>query len=312
MPKQKREETGSLLKSERQKLQRLYTHGPAAYGSVRNLSKSSKLPVSKVRQFLHSKGFYTKFTLITRKFRRMRAFARYKNEIWCMNLAYVDKLAKTKRGIKYLLVRQDVFDKTIDVRGLKTKDSEEALRAFTQMITTRKRPQKIWVDKGKEFAGEFRKFCDREGIRIYSTMSETKAAFAERAIRSLKNVLYRYIGDYGYKYNHRLPQFGTTLNTRRNRSIDMKPSNVKNSDLMSVLYCKPIRDFNKPKFHVGHRVRISKRDLPFRKGYKPQFTNEIFKIVALATNKPPTYNLQDEQGEVIKGKVYEKELIRVI
>ena len=54
------------------------------------------------------------------------------------------------------------------------------------MITKRKRPQKIWVDKGKEFAGEFKKFCDREGIQIYSTMSETKAAFAERAIRSLK------------------------------------------------------------------------------------------------------------------------------
>ena len=61
----------------------------------------------------------------------MRAFARYKNEIWCMDLAYVDKLAKDNRGIKYFLVRQDVFDKTIDVRGLKTKDSKEALRAFT-------------------------------------------------------------------------------------------------------------------------------------------------------------------------------------
>ena len=46
--------------------------------------------------------------------------------------------------------------------------------------------------------------------------------------------------------------------------------------------------------------------------YKLQFTNEIFKIVALATRKPPTDNIQDEQSEVIKGKFYEKELIRVI
>ena len=143
-------------------------------------------------------------------------------------------------------------------------------------------------------------------------MSETIAAFAERAYRSLENVLYRYIEDYGYKYIHKLPQFVTTLNTRRNRSIDMKPSNVENSDFMSVLYSKPIRDFNKPKFKVGYRVRISKQDLPFRKGYKPQFTNEIFENVALATRKPPTYNIQDEQGEVIKGKFHEKELIRVI
>ena len=159
---------------------------------------------------------------------------------------------------------------------------------------------------------KLKSFVTEKEYRFYSTMSETKVALAERAIRSLKNVLYRYIEDYGYKYIHKLPQFITTLNTRRNISIDMKPSNVKNSDFMSVLYSKPIRDFNKPKFHVGHRVRISKQDLPFRKGYKPQFTNEIFKIVALATRKPPTYNIQDEQGEVIKGKFYEKELIRVI
>ena len=92
----------------------------------------------------------------------------------------------------------------------------------------------------------------------------------------------------------------------------MKPSIVKNSDFKSLLYNKPIRDFNKSKFQVGYRVRFSKQDLPFRKGYKPQFTNEFFKNVALATRKLPIYNIQDEQGEVIKGKFYEKELIRVI
>ena len=43
------EEAGSFSKYERQKLRRLYTQGGAAYGSVRNLSKASMLPVSKVR-----------------------------------------------------------------------------------------------------------------------------------------------------------------------------------------------------------------------------------------------------------------------
>ena len=47
----KAKERGSwaLSKSERQKLQRLYTQGGAAYGSVRNLVKASNLSVSKVR-----------------------------------------------------------------------------------------------------------------------------------------------------------------------------------------------------------------------------------------------------------------------
>ena len=94
MPKLKKEEAGSLSKYERQNLQRLYTQGAAAYGSVRNLTKTNRLPVSKVRQFLHSTASYTKFTLAARKFKRMRAFARLKNEIWCMDLAYVAKLEK--------------------------------------------------------------------------------------------------------------------------------------------------------------------------------------------------------------------------
>ena len=274
-----------LSKYERQKLQRLYTQGAAAYGSVRNLAKASRLPVSKVRQFLHSKDSYTKVTLAARKFKRMRAFARFRNEMWCMDLAYVDKLAKENNGIKYLLVRQDLFDRTVNAKGMKTKDSQETMKAFSSMITKRNRPKKIWVDKRTEFAGAFKKFCTAEGIQVYSTMSKTKAAFAERTKRSLKNILYRYMGDFGYKYIHKLPQFIATLNSRRNSSIDMRPNTVKNCDFMSILYSKTLREFKKPAFKIGDRVRISKYDLPFRKGYKPQFTREVFEIVAIATKK---------------------------
>ena len=110
MPNLKREEARSLSKSERQKLQRLYTQGGAAYGSVRNIVKASNISVSKVRQFLPSKPSYTKFTLVTQKFKLMKAFARFKNEIWCIDLVYVDKLVKDNNGVKYLLVRQDLFD----------------------------------------------------------------------------------------------------------------------------------------------------------------------------------------------------------
>ena len=81
MTKLKREEAGSLSKSERQILQKVYTQGSAGFVSVRNLVKASNLSALKVRQFLHSKRFCTKFTLATQKFKRITAFARFKNEI---------------------------------------------------------------------------------------------------------------------------------------------------------------------------------------------------------------------------------------
>ena len=57
---------------------------------------------------------------------------------------------------------------------------------------------------------------------------------------------------------------------------------------------------------------MSKYDLPFRKGYRPQFTKEVSEIVAISSRKPPTTTIKEEQDEIIPGKFYQKELITVI
>ena len=68
---------------------------------------------------------------------------------------------------------------------MKTKESQETVKAFSAMITKRNRPKKTWVDKGTEFAGTFKKFCAAEWIQVYSTLSETT-----RLMRLLLNVQY--------------------------------------------------------------------------------------------------------------------------
>ena len=112
-------------------------------------------------------------------------------KFWCVNLACVDKLAKDNNGVKYLLVRQDLFDRTVDAKGAKTKDSKETVKTFSEMITKKNRPKKNWVAQCTEFAGEFKKFCSADGLKNHSTMSDTKAAFAERTKCSPRNFLYR-------------------------------------------------------------------------------------------------------------------------
>ena len=76
-------------------------------------------------------------------------------------------------------------------------------------------------------------------------MRETKAAFAERAIQSLKHIIYRYIEDHGEKFIHKLPQFVSTMNCRVNRSIGKSPRDVKKTDFLSILYNKPLTRFRK-------------------------------------------------------------------
>ena len=205
-----------------------------------------------------------------------------------MDFAYVDILAKENNGVHYLLFRLDVFDRTVNPEGMKTNDSRETVKAFSSMVTKGNQPTKIWVDKGTEFAGAYKKFCAAEGIQVYSTLNETKAAFAERTIRSLKNIIYQYMEEFRYKYLERLTQFITILNSRRNSSIEMRPNTVKNCDFMSILCSKHLREYKKPTFKTADRFRTSKYDLPFRQGFKPQFTREVFEIVATATRKSPT------------------------
>ena len=122
----------------------------------------------------------------------------------------------------------------------------------------------------------FGKLCKAERIQNYSKMSKTKAAFADRTIRSLKSIDYRYMEDNEYKYIHKMSQSVTTVNSRRNCSIDLIPKNLKKSEFLSVLYSKPQRELRKPKFKLRDRFRISKYDLLFRRGFKPRFTQEVF------------------------------------
>ena len=130
MPRKKIEETGFLSKSEKTKLQRLYSSGKAAYGSLKNLQKASNLSKSKVEKFRQA----------NRKFDRLSAFAKHINEIWCMDLAFVDKLATLNNGVKYLLVSIDVFSRLVRVQPMKSKEAKETVCAFENSVRTGKLP----------------------------------------------------------------------------------------------------------------------------------------------------------------------------
>ena len=72
----------------------MYTKGHAAYGSVKNRQKSTKLKPSKVKLFLEGKNTHTKHRKYRKRFPTLTVGAYDINEIWPLDLAYVDKLAK--------------------------------------------------------------------------------------------------------------------------------------------------------------------------------------------------------------------------
>ena len=64
-----------------------------------------------------------------------------------------------------------------------------------------------------------------------------------------------------------------------------------------------------PSLKIGEFVRIAKVSTSFSKGYKPQFTDEICKVIDIKTTIPRvSFELEDRNGEKIFGKFYPEEL----
>ena len=167
MPKRKTEELGSLSKSEKVSLNRLFSRGRAEYGSVRNLSKASGLSKKKVEHFLQTKSSNTKFGPPIRRFRRLQAFSKYINEIWCVDLAFVDKLVSQNKGVKYLLVAVDVFSRFVRVQTMKTKYAKVNLQAFKKMISQKKTFLKNFGLIRERNMGEFsKKFARKKALKF--------------------------------------------------------------------------------------------------------------------------------------------------
>ena len=63
-----------------------------------------------------------------------------------------------------------------------------------------------------------------------------------------------------------------------------------------------------PIFRVRDHVRISKYKNVFKKGYKPNWSEEIFIAKKIKYTVPWTYVISDLNGEKIVGSFYEKEM----
>ena len=59
------------------------------------------------------------------------------------------------------------------------------------------------------------------------------------------------------------------------------------------------------------RLTLKKRRT-FKKGYLPNWTEEIFIICKRITKERPIYKLTDDSGEIQEGSFYEEELQKVI
>ena len=212
-------------------------------------------------------------------------------------------------GYTFLLLVIDTFSKYGYLIPLKNKKGETVANALKDIFKKRK-PEKLWTDKGKEFYNKDVK----DLVELYSTENEEKSSIAERWVRTIKEKMWKYFTDNNtYKYIDVLPDLVEDYNKTVHSSTKLTPIDAsKKKNELTVwrnLYPDRYKKYNiTPKFSVGDEVRITKKKKVFEKGYTTRWTEEIFTIKEIQDTNPVTYKLTDLKGEEIEGTFYEPEL----
>ena len=231
------------------------------------------------------------------------------DKIWAADLADMTAFKDYNDGYTFLLLVIDTFSKYGWIIPLKNKKGETVADALKDIFEKRK-PEKLWTDKGTEFKNKNVKKL----IEIYSTENEEKSSIAERWIRTMKEKMFKYFTDNNtYKYIDVLPDLVEDYNNTVHSSTKLTPidASKKKNELTVWRNLYPDRYKTSrlnPKFSVGDEVRITKKKKDFEKGYTTRWTEEIFTIKEIRETNPITYKLEDLQGEEIKGTFYEPEL----
>ena len=135
------------------------------------------------------------FKPIIRKFKKRTVYSGFKDNIWGADLAYMQLMGKFNNGFRFLLCVIDVFSKYAWVVPLKDKKGVSIVDAFQKILDkSRRKPNKIWVNKGSEFYNNsFKKWLKDNDIEMYLIHNEGKSVDAERFIRTLKTKIYKYM-----------------------------------------------------------------------------------------------------------------------
>lgn len=255
-----------------------------------------------------------------RNFPRRSYIMRGINDTFQADLIEMIPWANQNRGNRYMLIVIDVFSKRAWVKALKNKTGSEVTKAMASIFKENPQhiPKNMHTDEGKEFYNaQFKHLMQSHGINHYSTYTSMKASIVERLNRTILNRLWRLFNLQGsHKWINNIQTIIDSYNATKHRTIKMRPIDVnKNneSQLLRTVYRKNqtlnVDDINKKnKLQLNDYVRISKYKSLFEKGYTPNWSTEIFKIVKVVPTEPSTYHLADLNGERIKGGFYESEL----
>ena len=148
-----------------------------------------------------------------------------------------------------------------------------------------------------------KKLLKKYKIQLWiSNNEDVKAAIVERFNRTLKTRMYKYFtANNTRRYVDVLQDLVDGYNNTIHSSIKMAPSRVRVSDQVELRQLLYKNDLPKEyKYELNSQVRISKARRTFKKGYLPNWTEEIFTIATREKKIRPVYTLKDYNSNIIE------------
>ena len=220
-------------------------------------------------------------------------------------------LKNSNDGNQFFLIAVDVFSRFVYCEPVKSKKSTAVIQAFENIYHRAPNPVYLQTDRGTEFTNKvLEKRLRQQNISLFQTYNfDTKAALAERLIRTLKTKLWRYFkANNAFKYIDVLDDLMFSYNNSYHRTIKTTPSAARHED-QQTLWIRQYGDAEKkkPKLPENNCSRELDKKI-FRKGYEQNWSKELFIIQKAISGNLPYYRLKDLSDEEIVGTFYEKEL----
>ena len=118
------------------------------------------------------------------------------------------------------------------MRSLKDMKGASVAHALCEILLKGRVPKRIRTDKGQIFrAKEVQSVSNNFRVIHMYAQNETKAAVAERAIKTIKTKIYRFLT---YRYTDELQTIVRSYNNTYHRTIGMAPKNVNNKNKTAV------------------------------------------------------------------------------
>ena len=227
--------------------------------------------------------------------------------------------AEVNKDFKYILTVIDCFSKYAWAIPLLRKTAQETADAMESIFESPEKrflkpPKFLQVDRGSEFNFRiFQRMLKRFNVKMYSTHSNLKASICERFNRTLKNLKYREFSARGsYNWIDILDDLMKCYNTSIHRTIKCASSSIhlKDEGRIQAIHNTnhASRNQGTQKFQLGDIVRISGIKAEFTKGYYPNWSTELFKIIEICNTCPVTYKLEDYHGHPLLGGFYKEEI----